>query len=166
VSYSRNTGYLYIPAYEGCGKVTVDASAHIKGKFNGGAPGADGTITSSITMLDPVSGEIKKRAEFPYPNSSGTLTTAGGLVFTGLLDGTIVALDDQTLDEVWRFNVGTGFNAAPMTYAVDGKQYIAAASGVCCVRPSGQISNSLSGVKRNPELQNQSNATVLYVFGL
>jgi hypothetical protein len=49
---------------------------------------------------------------------------------------------------------------------VDGKQYIAAASGVCCVRPSGQISNSLSGVKRNPELQNQSNATVLYVFGL
>jgi alcohol dehydrogenase (cytochrome c) len=166
VSYSRKTGYLYIPAYEGCGKVTVDASAHVKGKFNGGAPGADGTITSSITMLDPVSGEIKKRVEFPYPNSSGTLTTAGGLVFTGLLDGTVVALDDQTLDELWRFNVGTGFNAAPMTYAVNGKQYLAVSSGVCCVRPSGQISNSLSGVKRNPELQNQSNATVLYVFGL
>jgi hypothetical protein len=53
-----------------------------------------------------------------------------------------------------------------MTYAVNGKQYIAIASGVCCVRPSGQISNSLSGVKRNPELRNQSNATVLYVFGL
>jgi alcohol dehydrogenase (cytochrome c) len=166
VSYSRKTGYLYIPAYEGCGKVTVDASAHVKGKFNGGAPGADGPITSSITMLDPVSGEIKKRAELPYPNSSGTLSTAGGLVFTALLDGTIVALDDQTLDELWRFNVGTGVNAAPMTYAVNGKQYIAVSSGVCCVRPSGQISNSLSGVKRNPELRNQSNATVLYVFGL
>jgi hypothetical protein len=53
-----------------------------------------------------------------------------------------------------------------MTYAVGGKQYVAVASGVCCVRPSGQISNSLSGVKRNPELRNQSNATVLYVFGL
>jgi hypothetical protein len=53
-----------------------------------------------------------------------------------------------------------------MTYAVNGKQYIAISSGVCCVRPSGQISNSLSGVKRNPELRNQSNATVLYVFGL
>jgi alcohol dehydrogenase (cytochrome c) len=166
VSYSRKTSALYIPAYEGCGKVTIDASAHIKGKFNGGAPGADGPITSSVTMLDPVSGEIKKRVEFPYPNSSGMLTTAGGLVFTGMLDGTIVALDDQTLDELWQFNVGTGFNAAPMTYAVNGKQYIAIASGVCCVRPSGQISNSLAGVKRNPELQNQSNATVLYVFGL
>ena len=166
MSYSRKTGYLYIPAYEGCGKLTVDTSAHVKGKFFGGNPGADGTITSSITMLDPVSGEIKKRAEFPYPNSSGTLTTAGGLVFTGMLDGTIVALDDRTLDEVWRFNVGTGFNAAPMTYAVNGKQYIAIASGVCCVRPSGQVSNSLAGVRRNPELRNQSNATVLYVFGL
>jgi alcohol dehydrogenase (cytochrome c) len=166
VSYSRKTGYLYIPAYEGCGKVTVDASAHVKGKFNGGAPGPDGPITSSITMLDPVSGEIKKRAELPYPNSSGTLSTAGGLVLTALLDGTIVALDDQTLDELWRFNVGTGVNAAPMTYAVNGKQYIAVSSGVCCVRPSGQISNSLSSVKRNPELRNQSNATVLYVFGL
>jgi alcohol dehydrogenase (cytochrome c) len=166
VSYSRRTGALYIPAYEGCGKVTVDASAHVKGSFNGGAPGPVGTITSSISMLDPVSGEIRKRAEFPYPNSSGTLTTAGGLVFTGMLDGTIVALDDETLEELWRFNVGTGFNAAPMSYAVNGKQYIAIASGVCCVRPSGQVSNSLAGVKRNPELQNQSNATVLYVFGL
>jgi alcohol dehydrogenase (cytochrome c) len=165
VSYSRKTGALYIPAYEGCGKVTVDTSAHIKGKFNGGAPGADGPITSSVSLLDPVTGEVKKRAEFPYPNSSGMLSTAGGLVFTGMLDGTVMALDDQTLDELWRFNVGTGFNAAPMTYAVNGKQYIAIASGVCCVRPSGQISNSLSGVRRNPDLANQSNATVLYVFG-
>jgi alcohol dehydrogenase (cytochrome c) len=166
VSYSRRTGELYIPAYEGCGKVTVDTSAHVKGKFNGGAPGADGLITSSVTMLDPVTGEIKKRAEFPYPNSSGMLSTAGGLVFTGMLDGTFLALDDQTLEEVWHFNVGTGFNAAPMAFAVNGKQYIAIASGVCCVRPSGQISNSLSSIKRTPELRDQSNATVLYVFGL
>jgi alcohol dehydrogenase (cytochrome c) len=166
VSYSRRTGELYIPAYEGCGKVTVDTSAHVKGKFNGGAPGADGLITSSVTMIDPVTGEIKKRAEFPYPNSSGMLSTAGGLVFTGMLDGTFLALDDQTLEEVWHFNVGTGFNAAPMTFAVNGKQYIAIASGVCCVRPSGQISNSLSSIKRTPELRDQSNATVLYVFGL
>jgi alcohol dehydrogenase (cytochrome c) len=165
-SYSRKTGSLYIPAFEGCGKVTVDTSAHVKGKFFGGSPGADGTITSSVTRLDPVTGEIKKRAEFPFPNASGTLSTAGGLVFTGMLDGTIVALDDETLEELWRFNVGTGFNAAPMTYAVNGKQYIAIASGVCCVRPSGQISNSLGQVRRNPLLRDQSNATVLYVFGL
>jgi len=166
VSYSRRTGMLYIPAYEGCSQITLNTADHVKGRFNGGAPGVAGPITSSITMLDPVSGEIKKRTEFPYQNSSGTLTTASGLMFTGLLDGTLVALDDQTLEEVWRFNVGTGFNAAPMTYAVNGKQYVAIASGVCCVRPNGAISNSLAGVRRNPELRDQSNATVLWVFGL
>ena len=166
VSYSRKTGHLYIPAYEGCGKITVDTSAHMKGRFGGGGPSADGPITSSITMIDPGSGELKKRAEFPYPNSSGVLTTGGGLVMTGLFDGTLVALDDQTLDELWRINIGSGFNAPPMTYAVDGKQYIAIASGLCCVRPSGQISNSRNRLNRIPELRNMSQATVLYVFGL
>ena len=165
-SYSRKTGNLYIPAYEGCGTVTVDTSGHVKGRFNGGNPGQAGAITSSITMIDPATGELKKRVDFPYPNSSGVLSTAGGVVMTGLLDGTLVALDDQTLDELWRFNVGSGFNVPPMTYAVSGKQYIAISSGLCCVRPSGQISNSLAQKGRNPELRDQSNATVLYVFGL
>ena len=165
-SYSRKTGNLYIPAYEGCGTVTVDTSGHVKGRFNGGNPGQAGAITSSITMIDPATGELKKRIDFPYPNSSGVLSTAGGVVMTGLLDGTLVALDDQTLDELWRFNVGSGFNVPPMTYAVNGKQYIAISSGLCCVRPSGQISNSLSQKGRNPELRDQSNATVLYVLGL
>ena len=117
-------------------------------------------------MLDPASGEIKKRKNFPYPNSSGVLATAGGIVVTALLDGTIMAFDDQTLEELWRINVGTGFDAPPMTYAVDGKQYIAIASGPCCVRPSGQNANSRSRIARTPELRDMSQATVLYVFGL
>ncbi len=66
----------------------------------------------------------------PYPNSSGVLATAGGIVVTALLDGTIMALDDQTLEELWSINVGTGIDAPPMTYAVDGKQYIAIATGL------------------------------------
>src|SRR6266700_843821 len=106
VSYSRRTGYLYVPAYEGCSSITVDTSAHVKGRFGGGSGGPGGPVTSSLTMIDPASGELKKRVEFPYPNSSGVLTTAGGLVMTALLDGTIVALDDQTLDELWRINMG------------------------------------------------------------
>jgi hypothetical protein len=95
-SYSRRTGYLYIPAAEGCGQVSVDTSAHIKGSFGGGAGGGSERITSSFTILDPGSGEIKKRVELPYPNSSGVLSTAGGIVVTALLDGSIIAFDDQT----------------------------------------------------------------------
>jgi alcohol dehydrogenase (cytochrome c) len=165
-SYSRETGYLYIPAAEGCGQVTVDTSAHNKGKFGGGAGSGNERITSSFTILDPGSGEIKKRVELPYPNSSGVLSTAGGIVVTALLDGSVIAFDDETLDVLWRINLGSGFNAPPMTYSVNGKQYIAVASGPCCVRPSGQNANSRSRIARTPELRDMSQATVLYVFGL
>ena len=165
-SYSRKTGYLYIPAAEGCGQVSVDTSAHVKGRFGGGGGGGDERITSSFSILDPSSGEIKKRVDLPYPNSSGVLSTAGGLAVTGLIDGSIIAFDDQTLDVLWQINVGSGINAPPMTYAVNGKQYIAVASGLCCVRPSGQIANTKSRVAKTPELREMSQATVLYVFGL
>jgi alcohol dehydrogenase (cytochrome c) len=49
-------------------------------------------------------------------------------VFIGLLDGTVAAFDEITLDELWRINVGSGFSAPPMTFEVDSKQYIAIVS--------------------------------------
>jgi alcohol dehydrogenase (cytochrome c) len=165
-SYSRKTGYLYIPAAEGCGQVSVDTRAHTKGNFGGGAGGGNERITSSFSILDPGSGDIKKRVELPYANSSGVLTTAGGIAVTALLDGSIIAFDDQTLDVLWRINVGSGINAPPMTYSVNGRQYIAISSGACCVRPNGRVANSLSRISRTPELRSMSQATVLYVFGL
>jgi alcohol dehydrogenase (cytochrome c) len=133
--------------------------------YQGGAGGGNERITSSFTILDPGSGEIKKRVELPYPNSSGVLWTAGGIVVAALLDGSIIAFDDQTLDVLWQINVGSAFNAPPMTYAVNGKQYIAIVSGPCCVRPSGQIANSKSRIVKTPELRDML-PTVLYVFGL
>ena len=129
----------------------------MKGNFTGGATGgASDPNTSSVATLDPVSGAIKVRKSMPYPNFSGMLSTAGGLVVTALLDGTIVALDDETLEELWKVNVGTGFNAPPMTYAVDGKQYIAIASGL--------FGNGRNRLARSPEMKNFSNATMIFVF--
>jgi alcohol dehydrogenase (cytochrome c) len=156
-----------VPTHEGCGQVTPDATAHVKGKFFGGAIGDGGRVAGGLIALDPGSGEIKKRVELPYPNSAGALTTAGGLVVTALIDGTVLAYDDQTLDELWRINVGSGFNAPPMTYAVNGKQYIAIASGLCCAGPGAAPPRNTRGrVNRTPELRNQGNATVVWVFGL
>jgi alcohol dehydrogenase (cytochrome c) len=76
---------------------------------------------------------------------------------TGLIDGSIIAFDDQTLDVLWQINVGSGINAPPMTYAVNGRQYIAVASGLCCVRPSGQVANTKSRVARTPEFRRNPN---------
>jgi alcohol dehydrogenase (cytochrome c) len=113
---------------------------------------------SDMVMADPTTGEVKKRAHSVYPNGSGTLTTAGGLVFTAFMDGSIVAYDDTSLDQLWKFNVGTGFNAPPMSFEAGGKQYIAILSG---------ISNISKGrLLLTPELRDQRNQTMLFVFGL
>ena len=90
---------------------------------------------------------------------TGALTTAGGLVFTALLDGTVMALDDKTLETLWSVNVGTGVNAPPMTYEVDGKQYVAIATGL--------TGNQVGRLSRTPELQDMAKYnTMLFVFGL
>jgi hypothetical protein len=80
---------------------------------------------TDLVVADPFTGEIKKKVRVPYPNNSGALTTAGGLVFTGFTDGSLMAYDDATMEELWKINVGTGFQAPPMTFEVNGKQYIA-----------------------------------------
>ena len=137
------------------------------GRITGGAGGEAGRITGGLLAIDPGSGEVKKRVDMPYPNSAGVLSTAGGIVVTAMIDGTILAYDDQTFDELWRINVGSGFNAAPMTYAVNGKQYIAIASGLCCDGRGAPLPrNSRGRVARTPELRMQGNAPVLWVFGL
>ena len=158
-AYSEKTKLLYIPEIEGCTWIKRDQARHVRGKFDGGAFGYDGRVTSGVVVVDPASGEVKDRKAFPYPNSSGALATAGGVVFTALLDGTLMALDDQTLDELWSINVGTGINAPPMTYSVNGKQYIAIATGL--------TRNQIGRLANTPELKNFSkNATMVFVFAL
>jgi len=157
-TYSQKTKLIYIPGNEGCATVTPDYTAHVSGKFAGGTTTDAGRITSSVVAVDPATGEVKMRKDLPYPNFAGALSTAGGIVMTALLDGTIVALDDQTLEELWRVNVGTGFNAPPMTYSVNGKQYVAIASGL--------YRNARNKLSRAPEMKNLSNATMIFVFGL
>ncbi|MGA9507335.1 MAG: PQQ-binding-like beta-propeller repeat protein, partial [Candidatus Sulfotelmatobacter sp.] len=60
---------------------------------------------------------------------SGTLTTAGGLVFLGDDSGSLEAVDAATGRALWHFNTGQEMRASPMTYSVDGVQYVAIAAG-------------------------------------
>jgi alcohol dehydrogenase (cytochrome c) len=158
-SYSPKTKLLYIPAMTACMAVAVDREKHTKERgWNGGSYTTDERIESNLTAVDPTTGEIKKNVHLRYPNYSGTLATGGGLVFLALLDGTVAAFDDTTLDEMWKINVGSGFSAPPMTFETGGKQYIAIVSGPS---PSAR-----SRLVNTPELKEQRNAIVLYVFGL
>jgi alcohol dehydrogenase (cytochrome c) len=157
-SYSPKTQLLYIAGNEGCANVNPDPTAHVRGKFGGGGYVNEARITSGLTVIDPTTGETKMRKDLPYANHSGVLTTAGGIVVTALVDGTIMAYDDQTIEELWKINVGAGFVAPPMTYSVNGKQYIAITSGIGTV--------ARAKLARSPEMKNQTNATMLFVFGL
>jgi alcohol dehydrogenase (cytochrome c) len=161
-SYSPNTKLLYIPALTGCVNVEIDRAKHNAERgWNGGNATSNERFESNLTAVDPITQEIKKNTHLSYPNFSGALTTGGGLVFLGLFDGTVAAFDATTLDELWKINVGTGFNAPPMTFEVNGKQYVAIASG-----PSPPSQRLMGRFGNLPELKEQRNATVLFVFGL
>jgi alcohol dehydrogenase (cytochrome c) len=163
-SYSPKTKLLYIPAMTACEDVTNNRQLAERGKDqgwftrSGGGYRAPERYESNLTAVDPFTGDVKKTITLRYPNYSGTLATGGGLIFLALLDGSVAAYDDTTLEEVWKINVGSGFAAPPMTFEVNGKQYIAIASG-----PSSAAKSKLINT---PELKEQRNAMVLYVFGL
>jgi alcohol dehydrogenase (cytochrome c) len=158
-SYSPLTKLMYIPALTACVNISIDREKHNAQRgWNGGLSQTDERFESNLTAIDPLSGEVKKSVHLRYPNYSGTLATAGGLVFLGLLDGTIAAYDDTTLDELWKVNVGTGFCAPPVTFEVNGKQYLAIASGLS--------SAARAKLVNTPELKEIRNSTVLYVFAL
>lgn len=79
----------------------------------------------SITAYDANSHKVLAKAVTDIEIRSGALVTAGGLVFTALQDGWIIAYHDETLEELWRFNVGTPLKGSPVTYAIGPKQYLA-----------------------------------------
>ena len=158
-SYSPNTKLMYIPALTACVNVSIDRDKHNAQRgWNGGLSQTDERFESNLTAVDPVTGDVKKSVHLKYPNYSGTLATAGGLIFLGLLDGTVAAYDDTTLDELWKVNLGTGFCAPPMTFEVNGKQYLAIASGLSAPARAKLVNT--------PELKEIRNSTVLYVFAL
>jgi alcohol dehydrogenase (cytochrome c) len=78
-------------------------------------------------------------------------------VFIGHPDGTFSAHDAKTLQEVWSFNIGTGINAPPISFAINGKQYIAVLAG---------SKQSLNVITFSPELKHSSSASMLFVFSL
>jgi alcohol dehydrogenase (cytochrome c) len=158
-AYSQKTRLMYIPAITSCNEVTLDPSLSNKaGDWKGATFRHIERNESDLIAADPLTGEVKKRIHVPYPDNSGALATAGGLVFTAFSDGTIAAYDDTSLEPLWKFNAGTGFMAPPMTFAVGGKQYVAILSGLSRI--------SLRALQFTPELKEQRNQTMLFVFGL
>jgi glucose dehydrogenase len=85
--------------------------------------------TGAMVALDAATARVRWRRAMPAPMVGGALATAGGLVFSGSDDGYLYAFDARTGRIAWRGHVGLAFGSAPLTYRVDGTQYVAVAAG-------------------------------------
>jgi len=83
-----------------------------------------------LSAIDPMTGKSKWKAAWPsVPSMSGTLSTAGGLVFAGSATGEFLAFDAQTGKKLWQFQTGSGIIGLPVTWEHKGKQYVSVVSG-------------------------------------
>jgi alcohol dehydrogenase (cytochrome c) len=150
-SYSPSTGLFYLSTWDDYGTIFTGVKAEYKEgtRFTGGAntspiPGAENPVGArqgpvntyteamahgGVVAIDPATGDKKWKFEMHDVNTSGILTTATDLLFVGGREGYFQALDARTGALLWKQNLGGEIIAGPMSYQVDGKQYITIASG-------------------------------------
>jgi alcohol dehydrogenase (cytochrome c) len=152
-SYSPRTGLFYIPVWDNYGTVYRQTAVQYRpGQvFGGGIPGPYGPVPGapavptlrrgainnwtsavgfgSVFAIDPRTGDRKWRYDMADVTDSGILTTASDVLFTGGREGYFQALDARNGNLLWRMNLGGQVTAGPMTYSVDGKQYVAVCAG-------------------------------------
>jgi alcohol dehydrogenase (cytochrome c) len=137
MSFNPTTGLLYINTLDfGMDYETLPADqvANLKpGQPHYGVnrPAAyDPEQRGYLRAVDPLTGKAKWSIPFKSPNICGTLATAGGLVFTGMMTGEFIAVDSDTGKILWQFQTPSGVVGQPITWEKDGKQYVTVTSGI------------------------------------
>ena len=110
-------------------EITADRPAE-GAEYIGGNFGAH-TIPGlgTFTALDLHTNQIQWQQQWPEPCYSGSVVTAGGLVFVGRNDGRLTALDSRDGKKLWEFQTGAGMNSTASVFEHKGKQYVVAYSG-------------------------------------
>jgi alcohol dehydrogenase (cytochrome c) len=145
-SYSPRTGLFYIPAWVNYDTVYMKRPVeYVEGQsFGGGVPRTTvppgiQTATNSyqteeeghgaIRAIDPLTGEKRWDFNMADVTDAGVLTTASNVLFSGGREGYFFALDARSGALLWKATVGGVVASGPMTYAVNGRQYVAVAAG-------------------------------------
>jgi glucose dehydrogenase len=133
VSYSERSGLAYVAAAHLPVRYTVrEIPAHGEEsavRYTALEP-VEGPKWGTLSAIDVRSGgKIRWQAKTPEPLVGGVLATAGDLVFTGEGNGNLDAFDARTGELLWQFHCGAGVNAPPVTFELDGTQYVVVAAG-------------------------------------
>jgi glucose dehydrogenase len=142
-AYSPPESLVYIAANDYCMRYKLaprhEIETHQAGEEDlGGTAEQVGPATGVVSAIDPASGALRWRRKLPRPANGGALATAGGLVFVGCDDGRLYVLDASTGAVVRTIDIGLRFGSAPISYAVDGVQYVAVAAGGSLVQARGE----------------------------
>lgn len=136
MAYNPNEGLVYIPARDFGHAYGLEPDFSFRpGAWNTGtdlvhfADVPPEAITGYVLAWDPVAQKEVWRLEQSGGWHGGLLTTAGGLVFQGTNDGYLVAYSAKTGKQLWQTEVGTGIIAPPITYSIDGEQYVTVMAG-------------------------------------
>ena len=135
MSYSPQTGYAYIPSFNLCMDIVARKPApwqpgrlYLGAEYDLARLGPDGGI-GAMQAWDPVRRQRVWRIPETLPYVGGALSTAGGLVFYGNMQGELKAVDARNGAVLWRFATGSGISQGPITYAIGGRQYVAVVCG-------------------------------------
>ncbi len=134
-SYSPRTGLIYIPGNNLCAEMQGVQANYIAGTPYVGANvkmyAGPGGNRGELTAWDPVNAKAAWKVKESFPAWSGTVVTAGDVVFYGTMDGWFKALDAHSGTLLWQFKTGSGIIGQPVVYkGPDGKEYVAVLSGV------------------------------------
>nr|WP_238310181.1 PQQ-binding-like beta-propeller repeat protein [Methylobacterium organophilum] len=134
VSYDAQTGLAFAQVRHGAATYTVKTVPAANGRpeirYTETSEAKGVPTFSTLTALDlNKGGAVAWSVKAGSRLSGGTLATSGGLVFSGEEDGHLDAHDAENGTLLWRFQCGAGIGGPPVTYAIDGKQYVAVAAG-------------------------------------
>ena len=134
-SFSPRTGLLYMPHNNLCMNFEAMEVSYIAGTPYVGAEtvfhAGPGGHLGEVTAWDPAKGQPAWKIREPFMAWSGTLVTAGDVVFYGTMDGWFKAVDARSGNELWRARTASGIIGQPITYrGPDGKQYVAILAGI------------------------------------
>jgi alcohol dehydrogenase (cytochrome c) len=144
MAYSPRTGYVYAPINEVCNGLTSVSTEAQEGRFhaNGGFTmnlPPDRATYSHVDAWDPVSRRRVWSMPYKYILLASVLATGGDLMFTGDPEGNFFALDARTGDKLWSYETGAGHRGSSVSYAVNGRQYIATPTGWQQAITGGQL---------------------------